>query len=66
MIGEGKGGKFTVISPAHVTYDTQGNWITTSEDLYINATQGDILLKGLNIKRGQYAREVDSILKIVE
>lgn len=66
MIGEGKGGKFTVIAPAQVMYDMRGNWITTSEDLYINATQGNIVLKGLSIKRGQYAREIDYKLKIVE
>jgi hypothetical protein len=66
MIGEGKGGRVTVIGPATITYDLQGNWITFHDDLYINATQGDILLKGLNIKRGQYAREIDSKLKIVE
>jgi len=66
MIGEGKGGQFTVISPAQITYDKNGNWITTSEDLYINATQGNIVLKSLTIKRGQYAREVNYQLKIVE
>ena len=66
MIGEEKSGNFTVIPPAQITYDMQGNSITTSDDLYINATKGNIKLKGLTIKRGQYAREIDYKLQIVE
>ena len=66
MVGDGRGGKFTVISPAIITYNRQGNWEITSEDLYINATQGDITLKNLTIKRGQYARQINYKLEIVE
>ena len=66
LIGEGRGGKVTIISPAVVTYNRQGKWVITNEDLYINATRGDIVLEGLTIRRGQYAREVDYKLILVE
>ena len=66
LIGEGRGEKVTIISPAVVTYNRQGKWVITNEDLYINATRGDIVLEGLTIRRGQYAREVDYKLILVE
>ena len=66
LIGEGTGGKYTVIAPAVITYNRQGKWITSKDDLYINATQASIVLKGVTIKRGQFAREVNDQLRIVE
>lgn len=65
VIGNAGTGEITIVGPSKITYDRNGQWIVSEQDLLVNACSGVITLEGVRINRGEYARRLNYNLSVI-